>query len=103
MKYTNNTVQSVQPLVRNYLNTTENDLFNYNYWDYEIKEVDNKIESNYKLSNYSICPNSAAYNKPEYIDFTFGCNDLVLLNTFKTQFQYAMSPDNLKKLFLNPK
>ena len=99
MKYTNNTIQSVQPLVGDYLNTNENDLFNYNYWDYKIKEVDNKLESNYKLSNFPTCIQSPAYNKQGYSDFTFGCNDLNLLNTFKIQFQNAMSSDNLKKLF----
>jgi hypothetical protein len=99
MKYTNNTMESVGPLVINYLNTQQNDYFNFHYWNNKIEDIRNQINEEYKLNDTPTCESSNAYNNRNYANFTQKCDELKLLNNFKIDFESAMSTTNLDHLF----
>jgi hypothetical protein len=97
MKYSNNTEDSVSALVNGYLNDI--DVFNYNFWDSKISDLDSDKNKEYTIDNYPICNSSNAYNKNEYQNFTMKCNELKKLYDFKTTLNNALSPNNLEALF----
>ena len=99
MKMTNNTSESVQPLINGYLNTKQNDLFNYHFWDNKITIAEENIIKEYSLENYPLCEKSEAYENKGYDNFTMECNKLKSLENFKTKFEQSVSPQNMNILF----
>ena len=99
LKMKNNDSVSLSKFIE-FISNTNNDFFNYNYWNTLLKEKNSALSKTHVIIDNNSCEhNSAAYN----IDakFTTNCNILTSLNDFKDKFNDSMTADNIRYLFRN--